>query len=160
MNEDWITYRLRTAKLRPTIVRRQVLEVLMNTSECLGTEDVYRKLVDHETHTSVGSVYRALRDMNKAGILLSFWDASRMIRYRLPTEDETLSLRIVCHSNGGEVRFSDPDLYARILTTAARQGLNLAGQGFELHASFEQQNMKQGKSVPLAGSNQKWRTPC
>jgi Fe2+ or Zn2+ uptake regulation protein len=152
-NEDWITYRLRAAKLRPTIVRRQVLEVLMNTSECLGTEDVYRKLVlvNRETHTSVGSVYRALRDMNKMGILLSFWDASRTIRYRLPIEDETLSLHIVCHSNGGDVTFSDPELYARILSAAARRGLNLAGQGFELHANLApaSNSRTQSKTHPL-----------
>jgi Fe2+ or Zn2+ uptake regulation protein len=150
-NEDGIARRLHTAKLRPTQARRQVLEALMDTSEYLRTEDIYRKLIERKAKTNVASVYRALRDMRKAGLLLILWDTSRAIRYHLPPEDTTLSLRIVCRGNGDEVTFSDPELYARILSAAVRHGLSLEGREFELHADFEQQGANKGKRLERKG---------
>jgi Fe2+ or Zn2+ uptake regulation protein len=140
---DWIESRLRAARLRPTLVRRQVLETLSERAEYLRTDDIYRKLIERNVPANLGAIYRALRELHKASLVLCFWDGHRAIRYGLPSEHKTPSLRLVCRGNdGGEATFFDPELHAHILSAAARQGLRLDGQAFELHACFKRQDDK------------------
>jgi hypothetical protein len=42
------------------------------------------------------------------------------------------------HDDHRETVFSDPDLYAHILSAAAREGLDLSGRAFDLHIRLEQ----------------------
>ena len=66
-------------------------------------------------------------------------DGNYRVRYALKPENERIpSLRFVCHDKAdGKASFSDPELYAQLLTVAAREGLKLEGRDFDLRVRFE-----------------------
>ncbi|MDR2625068.1 MAG: transcriptional repressor [Zoogloeaceae bacterium] len=143
--EDEIDRRLRAARLRPTLARRQVLETLRDAPECPSMKEICHKLNNRYPACTgsfrTSSLYRALRDLRRTGLVLCFTDERRATRYCLPHADETPLFAITRHAPGEDqeedITFPDPELYARILLATARQGLRLEGQTFALHVHFQ-----------------------
>jgi Fe2+ or Zn2+ uptake regulation protein len=139
MTENPFARRLRAAGLRPTSARVSVLELLSGTPDALRVEGVYRRLIERGIQINANVIYRLLKDMCEAGILLSLRDVNRAARYRfLPEIAQKPSFHLT--SRDGNATFSDPKLYTRLLVAATHNGLELDGQEFTLRACFEPQD--------------------
>jgi Fe2+ or Zn2+ uptake regulation protein len=149
--------RLRRAKLRATFSWLRVLDALLENPGFLRADEIHDQLFARKIPVDIGAVCRALREMRGAGIVLSLQDAGYAPRYRLRPETAP-PLRLVCRDSGGRggrLVFSDPELHARILAAAARQGLNLKGRGFDLQVRPEQHD-----AAPPAAAVRHPRNTC
>lgn len=98
MKEDSLLKRLRSAKLRPTIGRIGVMQVLQSAAgTALSAEDVFRRLMERGTHTSIGTVYRTVQQCEAAGLLLREWDEQRRSLYRIkPLGFDQRAMYLLC----------------------------------------------------------------
>lgn len=98
MKEDSLLQRLRSAKLRPTIGRIGVMQVLQAAGGvALSAEDVFRRLMERGTQSSIGTVYRTVQQCEAAGLLLREWDDQRRSLYRIkPSGFGGRAMYLVC----------------------------------------------------------------
>ncbi|MDR0702031.1 MAG: transcriptional repressor [Azoarcus sp.] len=129
MEEHQLIHKLRDAGLRPTIARLLLLKTLYESPDSHYVETLYRKLGRRGTPLGMSAIYRSLRDMQRAGLLVAVRDASHSVHYRPQPGAPPIS--IVCH--GQAVTVSNPEIYTRILSAAAQAGLDLTGREFDLH---------------------------
>jgi Fe2+ or Zn2+ uptake regulation protein len=127
---------LQAAGLRPTSARLLLLETLYENDSFHDVETLYRDFSKCKTPIRIGAIYRALRDMHNACLLLRVWGMNRSVHYRFRHGAEA-PLFIMRRDDHSEMAFSDPDLYAHILSAAAREGLDLSGRAFDLHIRLE-----------------------
>jgi Fe2+ or Zn2+ uptake regulation protein len=151
MSEARLAGRLRRGKLRSTFARLKVLEMLSENPGFRRAEDIYLWLFEHDAPVNLGSVYRVLREMHAADLVLCLRDASSVLRYCFKPESASPTLRLVCRDSGERLVFSDPELYAQILAVAARQGLKLEGREFDLQARSERRNADSAGPVVPGG---------
>ncbi|WP_028605460.1 transcriptional repressor [Ottowia thiooxydans] len=139
MSELTVLQRLRLARLRPTSARIGVLQVVEAAGlASIRAEDVFRRMLERGTPVSAGTIYRCLQKFERAGLLLREWDHSRTAHYRVkPTHDDTQVLRLICPETGRALMLADPDLYARVLNAARRQGLELRGKPLSIQAASQ-----------------------
>lgn len=130
--------RLRRAKLRPTIARIGVLQVIDAAAPGrLCADDVYRQLLLRGLRVSNGTVYRVIHQLEAAELLLREWSQTRTVYYRArPWRRSCHALRLVGH-DGRSIELDDEDLRERLMATARREGLDFAGQGFTVHVESE-----------------------
>ncbi|MDR0441204.1 MAG: transcriptional repressor [Candidatus Accumulibacter sp.] len=148
MKETSIIRRLRTARLRPTLARIKVLEMLSENPGFQDVDSIHRWMIEQKIPGCIATIYRSLQILHKADFILCIWDMNGAMRCCFKSEAATPWLRIVCRDDGGgDVNFSDPELHARILSAAAREGLNLEGREFALRVSFARQNPDSGRSA-------------
>ncbi|MDR2260754.1 MAG: transcriptional repressor [Azoarcus sp.] len=149
MQEDQLIHNLRAAGLRPTAVRLLLLNVLCESSGFRDAEAIYRDLKERGTPIGISAVYRMLREMREAGMLLCIrGDAQRSAHYRLKSGASAFS--IICHGNREKATFSDPELHTRILSAAERAGLDLTGREFDLHIHFRPRSADCNERSPPA----------
>jgi Fe2+ or Zn2+ uptake regulation protein len=148
--ETLIIRRLRAAWLRPTLARVKALEMLSENPGFQDVNSVFRWLIGKEVPVTLGTVYHALQSLHKAGFVLCAWGMDHAIRYSLKTAAATPRLRIVCGESGESAVFSDPELYARLVSIAVREGLNLAGRPFELRVDSAWQSAEASTEAPAA----------
>jgi Fe2+ or Zn2+ uptake regulation protein len=138
MEEARIVRRFRAARLRPTLARIKVLEMLAENPGFQDVGSIRRWMIAQDVTGCFATIYSALQCLQAAGFLLCARNADGSIRCTLKSETAPSRLRIVCRDgDGGRVSFSDPGLHAQILAAAEREGLNLEGRKFELHVGFE-----------------------
>ena len=130
MKEVSILQRLRAAKLRPTIARIGMLQVI----EAAGTsrvsaEDVFRQMLLRGTRVSIGTVYRCIHQFEDSGLLLREWDANRRALYRVkPVGFDAYALRLLCRTCGRGIALTDAVLHERLEHLASLQGICIAHQ--------------------------------
>lgn len=130
MKEVSILQRLRAAKLRPTVARIGVIQVIQSAGEiAISAEDVLRSLASRGVPSSIGTVYRVLNQCEHTGILLREWDSNRKALYRLkPCGLDAQALRLLCRRCGRQLAVQDAALLERVVGVAQRQGI-CVGQG-------------------------------
>lgn len=124
-----VLQRLRDRGLRPTVHRIGVLQSI-EAGPVLGStaEDIFRRMHDRGTHISIGTVYRAAKDLADAGLVLQRWDNTRKSIYRVESpKAQGLSVQVRCPDSGRLVQLDDPQLCAALLSAARGQGIELAG---------------------------------
>ena len=117
--------RLRTSGIRPTIARIGVLQVIGAVAPGrICAEDVFRQMLLRGTRVSIGTVYRAIHQLEANGLVLREWDHSRTAYYRIkPSRFERPTHRIFCRTCSHSVAFTDADFLARLADVAQSQGI-------------------------------------
>lgn len=125
-----VLQRLRAARLRPTIARIAILQVVEAVGpRAVSAEDVFQRTATRGTQTSLGTIYRVLQQLQERGLLLREWDAGRRMLYRLkPDGAQDQSLYLVCRRSGRHTRVIDPVLHERLQAAVGNLGLSLAGR--------------------------------
>jgi Fe2+ or Zn2+ uptake regulation protein len=136
MEEQQLVRQLRDVGLRPTVARLLLLKTLHESPGSHYVETLYRELGKLGTPLGMTTIYRALRDMHKAGLLIAVRDASRSVHYRPQPGAPPIS--IICR--GEAVTVFNPEIHARILSAAAQAGLDLTGWESDLHIQIQQRN--------------------
>jgi len=119
--------RLATSRLRPTIARTSVLNVLEQaTPSCLDASQMYRILSTQSDSLAPGSVYRALNDLWTAGLLVRTEGARGRAFYAIRPEalnDQHDTLR--CQCGARLVFIEDLALHEHLRSLASEQGFAL-----------------------------------
>jgi Fe2+ or Zn2+ uptake regulation protein len=147
MKEARIVRQLQAARLRLTLTRIKALEMLSEHPGLQNADAIHRWLAGQGIPGGISTIHHALRSLHQAGFLLRVQDLNHRVRYCLkPETGDIPSLRLVCRDGaGGKASFSDPELYAQLLSVAAREGLPLKGREFELRVRFERQDAEGGE---------------
>ena len=128
---------LRTARLRPTMARVALVQVLLDADPAaISTGDMYNALLQRGTPAAMGTVYRAAQELEDRGLLLREWsERHRKAMYRLkPKElDDLEHIRLVCRESGQAILLRKHDLHARLLEAGREAGFDLAGQTLSIH---------------------------
>lgn len=125
-----ILKRLRAAGLRLTVPRICVLQVIESAApRGVCADDIFRQTFERGTKISTGTVYRAIGQLEEAGLVVREWDANRKAHYRIPLNDtDRMSLRLVCPDTGRLSLLADPALHDALLAAAQRHGVELEGR--------------------------------
>lgn len=125
-----ILQRLRAAGLRLTVPRICVLQVIESAApRGVCADDIFRQTFERGTKISTGTVYRAIGQLEEAGLVVREWDANRKAHYRIPSRDaDRMSLRIVCPESGRLSLLADQALHDALLAAAQRHGVDLEGR--------------------------------
>lgn len=121
---DRIFERLRAARLRPTSARICILQILdASARAALNAEVIYQQLLQIGIAVSLGTIYRVLKEMEQAGLLLREREASasgNKARYLIrPERVETDSCYLVCRVCERSVLMQDAALIEQLRATAA-----------------------------------------
>ncbi|WP_291590591.1 Fur family transcriptional regulator [Comamonas sp. UBA7528] len=130
MKEASILQKLRTAKLRPTIARIGVIQVVQASGEvAISAEEVLRRLSDRGVPTSIGTVYRVLNQCEQTGIMQREWGKNRKALYRLkPCGLGAQALSLLCRRCGRQLPVEDAALLQCVLGVAQRMGISVGSE--------------------------------
>ncbi|PHV24910.1 hypothetical protein CSQ93_26985 [Janthinobacterium sp. BJB426] len=122
--------RLRAVRLRPTSARICILQVLAGTQrQAMNAESIYQQLLHIGNTVSLGTIYRVLKEMEGAGLLLREREASasgNKARYLIkPDQVETDSCYLVCRVCERSVLVQDMPLVEQLRQTAAAHGMEI-----------------------------------
>ncbi|MFT3814720.1 MAG: transcriptional repressor [Acidovorax sp.] len=128
------------ARLRPTYPRTEVLRALQalgNAAE--SSEGLHRRMQLQGSTLSLSTVYRAVKELEHAGLLLCEWSSDRRALYRLKPKDfDARELRMACAASGRSVVLDDPGLLSRLLAIAGQMGLETGGKRITILFEDEQ----------------------
>jgi len=121
--------RLRGAGIQPTSVRIAVLQVIDAAYPAsLDADAAFRRLDARGVCVSPGSVYRVLRELHAAHLLVREWGLQRRALYRAsPMGKDILALHLLCPDSGRRVALEDEALLAALRVAAGRLGVALDG---------------------------------
>lgn len=122
---------LRTTRLRPTMPRIAILQVLESAGEtqALDAEDIFQRVMARGPKAGLGTIYRVLHELERHGLLLREWGGGRKVMYRLkPRTGQSQALFMVCPHSGRRLEIVDPVLNDRLRAAASNLGLSLAGR--------------------------------
>ena len=122
--------RLRAVRLRPTSARICILQVLAGTQrQAMNAESIYQQLLHIGIAVSLGTIYRVLKEMEGAGLLLREREASvsgNKARYLIkPDQVETDSCYLVCRVCERSVLVQDMPLVEQLRQTAVAHGMEI-----------------------------------
>ncbi|WP_425251773.1 Fur family transcriptional regulator [Janthinobacterium sp. NFX145] len=122
--------RLRAVRLRPTSARICILQVLAGTQrQAMNAESIYQQLLQIGIAVSLGTIYRVLKEMEGAGLLLREREASasgNKARYLIkPDQVETDSCYLVCRVCERSVLVQDTPLVEQLRQTAVAHGMEI-----------------------------------
>ncbi|QKY08513.1 Fur family transcriptional regulator [Janthinobacterium lividum] len=122
--------RLRAVRLRPTSARICILQVLAGTQrQAMNAESIYQQLLHIGIAVSLGTIYRVLKEMELAGLLLREREASasgNKARYLIkPDQVETDSCYLVCRVCERSVLVQDAPLVEQLRQTALAHGMDI-----------------------------------
>ncbi len=130
---------LRAVRLRPTIARIGVLQVLeAQTPKSLDVETVFRDLIGRGVRLSHGTVYRVLKDLASHGLATQEWRTGLSgskavycaVRQGIPASD----FCIVCKQCDNTTAITDSALREQLQQLVIHQGLSLASQSMTILA--------------------------
>jgi len=127
--ESSIAQRLRAARLRPTVARIGVLQLVEAAApDSLAAEELFRQLITKGVRVGAGSVYRVLQELHTAGLLVREWGSARKAFYRsrLGAADGGM-VRLVCSDSGRCIHVHDEQLLAALAALAMQHKLDLDG---------------------------------
>lgn len=130
MTDDSLIQLLRSAKLRPTVGRVNVMRVLETAGDQpLSADDVFRCLMIQGEQCNLGSVYRTLQQCEAAGMLLREWDAQRRSLYRIkPAGGDSRAVCLVCRSCARSFALDDTLLYEHLARVMQQHAVRVADQ--------------------------------
>ncbi|MDR8398308.1 transcriptional repressor [Paraburkholderia sp. USG1] len=116
--------RLKSADLRPTTTRISVLAVLEQAApDCLHANQILRELARLSGTETVGSTYRALKDLQECGLLIRSWNERGKTLYRLRPEGHGPGGNtLVCRCGRRLVAVEDSVLQETLTRLATREG--------------------------------------
>ncbi|MDN2714777.1 transcriptional repressor [Janthinobacterium sp. SUN120] len=122
--------RLRAVRLRPTSARICILQVLAGTQrQAMNAESIYQQLLHIGIAVSLGTIYRVLKEMELAGLLLREREASasgNKARYLIkPDQVETDSCYLVCRVCERSVLVQDAPLVEQLRQVALAHGMDI-----------------------------------
>ncbi|MCM2568355.1 MULTISPECIES: Fur family transcriptional regulator [Janthinobacterium] len=122
--------RLRAVRLRPTSARICILQVLAGTQrQAMNAESIYQQLLHIGIAVSLGTIYRVLKEMELAGLLLREREASasgNKARYLIkPDQVETDSCYLVCRVCERSVLVQDAPLVEQLRQAALAHGMDI-----------------------------------
>lgn len=119
--------RLQACDLRPTLARISALEVLEKAVPgCLDASQVYRILSPQYESITSSTIYRALKDLWMAGLLIRTDGAHGRALYAIkPHGQSTRSDTLRCHCGTRLVFIEDQVLIKRLRELALREGFDL-----------------------------------
>ena len=125
--------RLRAARLRPTSARICILQVLDGGARAaLHAETICQQLAQMGIAVSLGTIYRVLKEMEQAGLLLREREASasgNKARYLIkPDHAEEDSCYLVCRVCERSVLVQDTALVEQLCSTAGRHGMEIGAR--------------------------------
>lgn len=117
-------------QLRPTYPRMEVLQALRSLgATALSSDALFRHMQHGGSALSLSTVYRVVKELERAGLLLCEWSNDRKALYRLKPEGfDTHELRMTCAASGRSVVLDDPGLLSRLLAIAGQMGLDVRGK--------------------------------
>lgn len=132
-----ILEQLRVARLRPTHQRLVVLQTLHAADgEPLSADEVFRRLLQRGTPVNAGTVFRILRELERANLTLREWNMSRKSLYRLtPSEGATPPLTVLCLDTGRYVVLEEPELYRQLAELVRLHGVDLRGRAVTIQCA-------------------------
>ena len=148
--------RLRAARLRPTSARVCVLQVLAGTSrQAMNAEGIYQQLLRIGIAVSLGTIYRVLKEMELAGLLLREREASasgNKGRYLIkPERVEADSCYLVCRVCERSVLVQDAPLVEQLRQAAALHGMEIGANVLSVQMRCSQcaEEAQAGRGRPL-----------
>lgn len=122
--------RLRAVRLRPTSARICILQVLAGTQrQAMNADSIYQQLLHIGMSVSQGTIYRVLKEMEGAGLLLREREASasgNKARYLIkPDQVEADSCYLVCRVCERSVLVQDAPLVEQLRQAAAIYGMEI-----------------------------------
>lgn len=121
---------LRRAKLRPTLARLRVMEVLQQGPECgLPSSDIVRAVLMQPSPLAFGTVYNTVRELVAGGVLVRSWDPGGKSLYRLDHAGQPQAgMRLSCGVCGGTTHLADPALDTALQRLLVQHGATLVDQ--------------------------------
>ena len=121
---------LRAVRLRPTSARICILQVLAATHrQAMNAEGIYQQLLRIGIAVSLGTIYRVLKELEQAGLLLREREASasgNKVRYLIKPERVAAdSCYLVCRVCERSVLVQDAPLLEQLRQTAALHGMEI-----------------------------------
>ncbi|UQV44502.1 transcriptional repressor [Janthinobacterium lividum] len=121
---------LRAVRLRPTSARICILQVLAATQrQAMNAEGIYQQLLRIGIAVSLGTIYRVLKEMQQAGLLLREREASasgNKARYLIKPERVAAdSCYLVCRVCERSVLVQDAPLLEHLRQAAALHGMEI-----------------------------------
>lgn len=151
--------RLRAVRLRPTSARICILQVLGATErQALNAEGIYQQLLHIGIAVSLGTIYRVLKEMELAGLLLREREASasgNKARYLIkPDQAETDSCYLVCRVCERSVLVQDAPLVEQLRLAAQSHGMEIGAQVISVQMRCSQctAEAQAGRGKPLRAS--------
>jgi Fe2+ or Zn2+ uptake regulation protein len=130
--ETGLHAQLLNAGVRPTANRLCVLQALADaTGQGLSGDEVFRRTLQKGASTSLGTVYRVLKSLHRAGLLQGSWEQGRgsiriRHRYRFAmAQADTVQMR--CGACNALLDIHNPDLHAQLMQVAQEHGLPWRG---------------------------------
>lgn len=151
--------RLRAVRLRPTSARICILQVLGATErQALNAEGIYQQLLQIGIAVSLGTIYRVLKEMELAGLLLREREASasgNKARYLIkPDQAERDSCYLVCRVCERSVLVQDAPLLEQLRLAAQSHGMEIGAQVISVQMRCSQcaAEAQAGRGKPLRAS--------
>lgn len=147
---------LRAVRLRPTSARICILQVLAATQrQAMNAEGIYQQLLHIGISISLGTIYRVLKEMELAGLLLREREASasgNKARYLIkPDKVAADSCYLVCRVCERSVLVQDAPLVEQVRLTAARHGMEIGANVLSVQMCCSQcaEEAQAGRGRPL-----------
>lgn len=151
---------LRSAQLRPSVVRLCVLQTLADAgTEWQRGEEVFRRMLLRGTTVSLTTVYRILKEFEHSGLIVREWVRSRggalaVFRYQA-ADAEPGAVRMRCGDCGAVAEVHDRDLHEVLARVALSRGLPSAGAfDVQIHGpctTCRKQGGRRGAHAPQRG---------
>ena len=137
-----IFQRLSDCRLCPTSARVCTLQVLDAAPQRrLSADTIYQELLSMQLAVSLGSVYRALKELEQHGLLLREWQFgadNRVTTYMIRPEAaaaDAATCRLQCRRCGSAVTVHDPELQQHLSRVARLHGMDLGQSAVTLEVT-------------------------
>lgn len=123
---------LRGLGIRPTVIRLCVLQTFADSgSEWLGGDEVFRRMLQRGTATGLASVYRVIKELERANLVQREWERSvggaRAVHRLRRTKSAEGMVRLRCGACNASVEVIDEALHQGLMRAAQAHGLPAAG---------------------------------
>lgn len=130
--DDGFSTQLLEAGIRPTVIRLCVLQILAESgSEWLGGEDIFRRMLQRGMGAGLASVYRVIKELEKAQMLQREWERSlggaRAVHRLRRTHSAEGTVRLRCGACNVSIDVIDEALHQGLTRAAQAQGLPAGG---------------------------------
>lgn len=123
---------LRSLGIRPTVIRLCVLQTLAESDpQWLGGEEVFRRMLKRGTATGLASVYRVIKELEKARLVQREWERSlggaRAVHRLRRTQAAQGTVRLRCGGCNASVEVVDEALHEGLVRAAQAHGMQPGG---------------------------------
>ncbi len=141
---------LRKAGLRATVIRLLVLELFhARPDRGLTADDIYRTLLAQNQAQPLPSIYRALPQLEKAGLLRRSELAEQRGVYRLDGKDRPHD-QLICTDCGRSEPLADAEIEGRLEAVARQRGFRAGTHVLALHAACAKPRCEHRPAQPAA----------